>query len=234
MKPLLMTRVLGVVVASLALVACSPAPRVPNWQLNAHGATERAVEAELEGLARIAQVEWARARAELARTAQPAAVARLELVRCAVRQAALDLVPCEGFDRLLPPDAPPAAAAERAYARYLAGHPGPADADALPPAHRPIARWLAQPAPAAADADVRLLQAVDDPLARLVGASVLLRAQRLSPAGLDLAVDTASAQGWRAPLLAWLGARLALAEAAGDLAMAERLRQRLALLAQSR
>lgn len=234
MKPLPMTRVLGVVVASLALVACSPAPRVPNWQLNAHGATERAVEAELEGLARIAQVEWARARAELARTAQPAAVARLELVRCAVRQAALDLVPCEGFERLLPPDAPPAAAAERAYARYLAGHPGPADADVLPPAHRPVARWLAQPAPAAADADVRLLQAVDDPLARLVGASVLLRAQRLSPAGVDLAVDTASAQGWRAPLLAWLGARLALAEAAGDLAMAERLRQRLALLAQSR
>jgi len=61
MKPLPMTRVLGVVVASLALVACSPAPRVPNWQLNAHGATERAVEAELEGLARIAQVEWSRA-----------------------------------------------------------------------------------------------------------------------------------------------------------------------------
>ena len=38
------------------------------------------------------------------------------------------------------------------------------------------------------------------------------------PAGIVLAVDTASTQGWRRPLLAWLGVQAQRAEAAGDTA----------------
>jgi hypothetical protein len=46
-------------------------------------------------------------------------------------------------------------------------------------------------------------------------------------------VDTASAQGWRRPLLAWLGLQLQRAQAQGRAAQAELIRQRLALLAGS-
>jgi hypothetical protein len=44
------------------------------------------------------------------------------------------------------------------------------------------------------------------------------------------AVDTASAQGWRRPLLAWLNVQLQRAEKAGDAQEADRLRRRLALV----
>ena len=46
----------------------------------------------------------------------------------------------------------------------------------------------------------------------------------------EVAVDAASAQGWRRPLLAWLGLQLGRAQTQGLSDQAERIRQRLALL----
>jgi hypothetical protein len=70
---------------------------------------------------------------------------------------------------------------------------------------------------------------VDEPLSRLVAAGVLLRRGQASPAVLALAAETASAQGWRRPLLAWLGAQALRAEQAGDTLEAARLRRRMDL-----
>ncbi len=67
----------------------------------------------------------------------------------------------------------------------------------------------------------------DDPLARLVDAGVQFRQAKLAPQGIVAAADTASAQGWRRPLLAWLGVQLKRAEAAGDAASAAQLRRRI-------
>jgi len=43
------------------------------------------------------------------------------------------------------------------------------------------------------------------------------------------AIDTASDQGWRRPLLAWLGVQAQRAEAAGDAQEEQRIRRRIAL-----
>jgi hypothetical protein len=61
----------------------------------------------------------------------------------------------------------------------------------------------------------------------LVAAGVLLRAGRANPEVIALAVDTASSQGWRRPLLAWLNLQLQRAERAGATAELERLRRRI-------
>jgi hypothetical protein len=73
------------------------------------------------------------------------------------------------------------------------------------------------------------LAGVADPLARLVAAGALLKAGRITPADIAAAVDTASSQGWRRPLLAWLGVQEQRARAAGDAAAVERLRRRIEL-----
>jgi hypothetical protein len=70
----------------------------------------------------------------------------------------------------------------------------------------------------------------DDPLSRLVAASVQFRSGGIDPAGIARAVDIASAQGWRRPLLAWLGVQLKRAEDAGDAEAAARIRRRMALV----
>lgn len=201
----------------LLVAGCSSKPKVPDWQLEAHGSLERYVKAFMAADSRVEAVEFLRAREQLTRTGDAGLVARAELTRCALRVASLVFEPCVGFDALRP-DAP---AAERAYGDYLAGRALPPDAALLPPAHRAVA---------AAGADAGALRAVEDPLARLVAAGVLFQTGRASPAVLQLAVDTASAQGWRRPLLAWLGAQAGRAELSGAREEAQRLRRRIALV----
>ena len=203
-----------------ALAACASRPPVPDWQGSAQGAAQRATAAYLAGEDRVAQAEWARARAEVARTGRPDLLARLALMDCAAQVASLALQPpvCERFEALRA-DAP---APERAYAAYLAGRASAQDAALLPEAHR-------QALAATGDTSAALA-AMADPLARLVAAGALLQAGRASPAVMALATDTASAQGWRRPLLAWLLARAQQAEQAGNVAEAAALRRRVAVV----
>lgn len=70
----------------------------------------------------------------------------------------------------------------------------------------------------------------EDPLGRLVAAGVQFRQSKLPPEGIAAAVETASAQGWRRPLLAWLGVQLKRADDAGDQGAANRIRRRMQLV----
>ena len=202
---------------AVALSACSSTPPPPDWQMNAKDSLDRAVVAYLQGNSRVEAVEFARARAELARTGQAEVLARAELTRCAARVASLVFEPCTGFAALTQD----ASAAERAYASYLAGQATPQDAALLPEQHRAVATAIA---PAAAVAGIA------DPLARLIAAGVLMQGARAEPAVMALAVDTASAQGWSRPLLAWLNVQVLRAEAAGDADEVARLRRRIGLV----
>jgi len=208
-------------VATLALLtACSSTPPPPDWQANAQDSIERSLQAYLAGKGRIDGQELARARSEIASTGRADLLARIELMHCAAEVASQVPGDCAGFEALRPD----AAAAERAYAELLAGRI-PADRALLPAQHR---TWIN-----AAGNDAALTQALremPDPLARLVAAGVLFRRGEASPALLQVAVDTASSQGWRRPLLAWLGVQLMRAEKLGDAAAAERLRRRISLV----
>lgn len=201
------------------LAACAGTP-VPDWQMNAKTAMERATAAYLEGNTRVETQEFKQARSEIARTGRADLLARVELTRCASRVASLVLEDCPEFEKLRLD----AAAPERAYADFLAGRIKAQDIALLPPQHRAVAGATSDTAATAA------LQNIADPLAQLVAAGVLFRSNRATPAVLTIAVDTASAQGWRRPLLAWLGVQALRAENAGDTVAAEHLRRRIALV----
>ncbi|HSV48566.1 MAG TPA: hypothetical protein VLJ58_22450 [Ramlibacter sp.] len=211
-----MKRALTLVVA-LLMAACASKPPEPAWQSSAAGSLDRYTQAALSADARVEAAEFARARTELQRTGQPGMVASAELTRCALRVASLVFEPCAGFEALRR-DTPPAA---RAYADYLAGKIQPRDVELLPAQHRAVARGTA---------DVAALTAIADPLSRLVAAGVLFQTGRAAPEVLALASDTASRQGWRRPLLAWLGVQALRAERAGATDEAQRLRRRMALV----
>lgn len=205
-------RAVACVGSALLLAACANNPPPPDWQMNAKGALERATDAYLSGNERVEAAEFARARAELARTGRADLLARAELTRCAARVASLVFDDCPGFAAL----AQDASPAERAYADYLAGKSTGQGATLLPPAQREVAEGKNGAA---------ALGRIDDPLSRLVAAGVLLRTGRAEPASFALAVQAASNQGWRRPLLAWLNVQLQRAEAGGDAVEAARLRR---------
>jgi hypothetical protein len=206
--------------ATAALLAgCASGPPPPDWQMNAKSSLERAVAAYLDGNARAEVLEFARARSDVSRTGRIDLLARVELTRCAVRVASLEFDDCPAFAAL----AQDAAPAERAYAQYLAGDVG-ASAVLLPESHRQT--LTATPSP-------ERLRDIADPLSRLIAAGVLMRAGRAQPETSAIAAETASAQGWRRPLLAWLHVQAKGAEAAGAADEAARLRRRIDLVLNS-
>jgi hypothetical protein len=204
------------------LAACGSKPRQPDWLVNADGAQDRYQRAYLAGRDNVAQSEFNRLRTELSSTAQPGLLARAELTRCAVQVASLQFEPCTGFEALRA-DAPPA---ERAYADFLAGRLPLPEPQLLPEAYRAIAAGTATGAAA--------IEAIKDPFSRVIASAVLLRSQRADPGVLQLAADTASQQGWRRAVIAWLGAQAMRAEQAGAVEEAQRLRRRMAIAAGER
>ena len=208
--------------AILLLAACGNNPPVPDWQMNAQSSIERSTAAYMSGNARVEAAEYQRAREALASTGKVDLMIRAELIRCAARVASLVFEDCAGYDKLSR-DAGPA---DRAYAAYLSGRATAADAALLPAQHRPIATASGDAAATGA------VQAIVDPMSKLVASGVLLRAGKATPEVLRGAADAASAQGWRRPLLAWLGVQAMRAEKSGDTAEAQRLKRRIDLVSE--
>jgi hypothetical protein len=215
-------RAFATVALVAGLAACASGPPVPAWQADAKGATERAATAYLRGDSKVHAAELARARAAVGATGRADLAARVELMDCALRAAALDFGPCTRFEALRAD----AAAPERAYADHLAGRALSREAIALLPA----AQQAAAIARASGAVPAVVTQGIEDPLSRLIAIAVLFQAGQASPALIEQAADTASAQGWRRPLLAWLEVQALRAEKAGDTAALAALRRRIALV----
>jgi hypothetical protein len=189
----------------------------PDWQVNAQDALKNFSTAYYAGNTRLAAQEFARARTEIAATGRADLLARAELVRCAAQVASLAFDDCPGYAAL----AADASKEERAYAAFLSGDWQGLDASLLPPQHRALLSGAS---------DAGALAAIKDPMSRLVAAGVLFRTGRLAPEGIAAATETASANGWRRPLLAWLGVQAARADAAGDKDAAARIRRRIEIV----
>lgn len=214
--PTLLTALLAILLAG-----CSSKTLPPDWQTNAHSALQRYSNAYLRGNTRIAELEFARARNEIASTGRGDLVARAELLRCAARVASLEFDNCAGFQAMVQD----ASAGERSYAAYLTGHWHDLDPALLPAHHRALLT-------AAATSDGRsLINSIEDPLSRLVAAGVLLQNGRITPADIAAATETASARGWRRPLLAWLGVQARRAQEVGDRDASAHIQRRIELVA---
>lgn len=202
---------------ALLLSACTSPPVSPDWQNDAHQSLMSFSSAFLSGQTRLADAEFDRSRRELTSTGRFDLVARAELVRCAVQVASLEFNDCPGFTTL----AQEAGASEKNYADFLLGRP--VTAALLPTQYR-----------TAANNERMLLNGIESPLSRLIAAGVSLRRGQLSAGDIGIAVDTASAQGWRRALLAWLEIQSRQAESSGDPTTAQQARRRSELVSGKR
>ncbi len=215
-----MNCLVSLLLAALLLTACGGAPPPPDWKLNAVSLIEHFQQSWLEGNGKSADLALEKARSEIAKTGRLDLLARLEVAACGTRSAGLDFGPCDGFARL----APDATTNDRAYARFLTGDWTGLDGKLLPAQYADLAG-------AKDDASANhALAGIKDPLPRLIGAALLFKTGRADPATLRLAMDTASAQGWRRPLLAWLEVELRRARGAGDNQAADQLQRRIDLI----
>jgi len=216
-------RTAPVVACVLMLAGCAGGAPVPEWQARAHAALEHFKQRYLEGSIRLAQRDFMEAKAAVGATGKPALVARVELLRCALGTAALDEEACTGFAALRDD----ATEDDQTYAIFLSGHMHDLAAGRLPSQYHAMATARDEAARNQA------MQRISDPVSRLIAAGVLFRGAQLSADGLNAAIDTASMQGYRRPLLAYLGVQARKAEASGDAAASQAIRQRIELVLRS-
>jgi hypothetical protein len=219
----LLSALLALLCVSLlgGLAGCAGTPP-RDWQINAREALEQTLENYLIGNERLAQAEFVRAREAIASTGRIDLLARLALARCAAQVASLAAAENAGCPEFEAVQAD-ARAEEKSYADFLAGRWQGLSVETLPKQYRPLLGNTANPV------EIKQLMGITDPLARLVAAGVLLQRGQLLPEGIVLAVDTASSQGWRRPLLAWLAVQAQRADAVGNSALAAQVRRRIAL-----
>ena len=213
----------AIIPALLLLSACAGGPLPPEWQSQSHASLEKFKQQYLEGDSRAAERSFAEAQAAVAATGKPELAARAELVRCALGTAALDVDACTQFDSMRGD----ATVEDQVYGDFVGARGNRPDASRLPEQYRALATAGDEAARS------RAMQQIEDPVSRLVAAGILFRHAQLSPAGLVTAIDTASAQGYRRPLLAYLNVQAKRAESAGDAAALQAIQKRIDLVYQS-
>ncbi len=218
MKPLL------ALASLLLLTACgSGGPPPPDWKTDAADLMARYQKHALLGENTLAERYFRQAVGATGGAGRVAETARLWLVRCATRRAMLIDDACAEYAELaaIAPDA-----ADQAYYQFLTLRWDVIDVAQLPGQHRDLVR---------ATADKRHVQLVkiQDPLARLLDASLLVMRKEADAATLELAAETASAQGWRQPLLTYLKLLEKQAASLGNAAEQARLARRIQLVEQN-
>lgn len=205
----------------LLLAGCAGGPKPADWLVDAAVSLERADAAHLRGEGRVEAAELRRMRAALAAAGRTDLRARAELAHCAAQAASLSTLeavdPCPAFAAFRDD----ADDVDRAYAEHLAGRGEAVAPSRLPPTQRQAARGVV---------DGAALRSIDDPLSRLVAAAVARRTHRLRDDAVDVAVETAAAQGWRRALLAWLEVQQQRADATGRAAESARIQRRIDLV----
>ena len=217
-------RTLLAIAALVALTACgSGGPPPPDWKSDAADLVERYQKHALRGENSLAERYFQQAVAATGGAGRGAETARLWLIRCATRRAMLVDDACAEYADLasIEPNA-----ADQAYYQFLTLHWDALDAGLLPAHHRDVVR-------APVEKRRQVVAKVSDPLGRLLDASLLVMRKEADATTLALAAETASAEGWREPLLIYLKLQEKQAAAQGDAAEQARLARRIRLVEES-
>ncbi|HEY0663508.1 MAG TPA: hypothetical protein VGD18_02750 [Thiobacillaceae bacterium] len=206
------------------LTACgSGGPPPPDWKSDAADLVERYQKHALLGENTLAERYFRQAVAATGGAGRVGETARLWLVHCATRRAMLIDDACSEYAELAPVEPN---AADEAYYRFLTLRWEGLDAALLPAHHRELVRAQAEKRP-------QVVGRIGDPLGRLLDASLLVMRKEADATTLALATETASAQGWRQPLLTYLKLQEKQAAAQGNAAEQARLARRIQLVEES-
>jgi hypothetical protein len=204
----------------ILLAACAGSEKSPEWKIRSWDSLTRFKNFYLQGKDRIAEEEFEKAKAEIASTGNLKIAAQAELVRCAMRVASLDFSPCTDFDRFEKEIGPE----EVSYSHFIRGDWDQVDLRRIPDQYRRLV---------SAKDDFksnRAAQEIKDPVSRLIAVALLFKRGRSEPETITAALETASEQGWRRPVLAWLMVMLHRAEVSGDTERVRHLKKRIALV----
>lgn len=208
----------------LLLAGCGAKPE-PVWIAAGHKQLETFKQDFLSGRASaITEIHFRNAVEEIKKGGNMDLLGKAWLTRMALQVAVREELE-EG--EYLKTEAAEAVPANRNFYRFLKGDTAMVDVSLLPESYRPF--WMAFRSGDAAKAAVAIT-AIDDPLSRLIAAGLAVSYRLENDAILQIAVETASRNGWKRALLAWLERLKSSREASGDAEKASAIRSRIELM----
>lgn len=177
------------------LNACgSGGPPPPDWKSDSADLIERYKKHALQGENTLAERYFRQAVNATGGAGRVSETARLWLVRCATRRASLIDDDCREYAELADIQT---TAEDRAYYHFVTLKWDGLDTTRLPSHYAALVKTE----PARIQGQIAT---IEDPLSRLLAAGLVTLRKQADRAILSLAAETASAQGWRQPLLVYL------------------------------
>ncbi len=193
MKRLLLPLILLLLVAS-----CSSGPPIPDWNLKSYNRLEDFKKNYLEGNKAIADIHFKRALAEIRKSGDLDLLAKAYLIRMALEVAVLKQA---GDEEFLKVEAVQSDPVNKNFHAFLTGKQDHVRDPLLPDQYRGIQRYLSQ---GKKDIPSNELARIEDPASRLIAVGVCVGQGRFDEKSLNIAIETASRNGWKKPLLAYL------------------------------
>jgi hypothetical protein len=223
-----MKKIFSLLFLILLLTGCGSKPPVPSWIAAGHQQLENYKQDFLTGRsAPITEIHFRSAIVELTKGGDVDLLGKAWLTRMALQIAVLR-EPEEGD--FLKVDAVESVPANRSYYLFLKRGGDVPDVSPLPERYLPFQTAL-KSGDAAKTAGA--IATIDDPLSRLIAAGLAVRHKLETEPMLQTAVETASRNGWKTALLAWLERLRSFYEAAGQNEKASSIRSRIELVSSS-
>jgi len=210
--------------AALLICACGGAGQVPVWKEKAYSQLDDYKTSFLTGREASTEPHFEKARKEIAAGNDLGLLTIAYLTKYALHTASLEPFDASDFAKLYRLEPHPA---DMAYCHFLKGNFSAVDAKELPTRYAGVLKAAVARDAAAAG---REIAAIDDPLSRLIACGVWTRYLPADEAIIQIGIDTASANGWRRPLWAYLERLQNYYLENGDQAKANSVSERLKLL----
>ncbi len=218
-----MRKILCLLSFLLLLTGCGPKP-IP-WLMEAHQRLEDFKVDFLTGRAPVVtEMHFRKAVEEIKKSGDLDLLGKAWLTRMALQAAVLEESEKGEYGKI---DAASPSPANRNFYLFLTGKLGKVDDALLPRQYRPFLKALQNEDTVVI---VRRIREIGDPLSRLIAAGLVVRSGPENESLLQDAVETASQNGWKRALIAWLERLSRFYEKSGEVAKAATVRQRLDLI----
>ena len=192
-----MKKILCLLSVLIVLTACGSKP-APEWIGASYNHLEGFKKHYLRGNERLAEKSFQRALEEVKSSGDLEAMAIVHLTKLAVLTAVLEKFEDREYLHLAAADS---ALPHFHYYSFLKGSLEGVDTDQLPAQYRHFLKALRKGSPSEIQ---REASRIDDPLSRMIAIGLVVRGGQENELLLNGAIETASRQGWKRPLLAYL------------------------------
>jgi hypothetical protein len=220
-----MKKILGLVTVSILIAACG-GTKSPEWYLASSQQIDKFEKNYLSGeKADITELNFSKTVEEIKKSGDLDRLEKAWLTRMALSVALLKDPDSSDYKKI---EAVQSVPENSNFYKFLTGDMMKVDNALLPNQYRKFQKALANKN--SAEADDAIASMKDNPISQLIAAGLAVRGKIESEAIFQVAVETASVNGWKAALLAWLERMAAFYETRGEAGKARSIHERIELI----